>query len=120
VFRVEGKVNQRISILEGGLVEISGDNMLFLNFGDEQRALEFFEKRIAQGMDDATIKSFDVPGEFLDYLREIAVPEQLAREFPGSPIVVDITKAADQFGLRWEQIEQLIEVIIQGSGEIWP
>ena len=120
VYRVEGSINRRVTVRTGGIVEIAGDKTLFLNFGDEKRALEFFEKRLSQGLDDAAIKSFDVPADFLDQIRSSAVPEQLAREFPNAPIAVDITKAADQYGLRPEQIEQLIAAIIQGSGTVWP
>src|SRR5690606_29750887 len=120
VYRVEGVTNQRIAILENRLVEISGDGMLFLNFGDKRRSLEFFDRRVMQAMEGVSIKSFEVPESFLNYLREIAVPEELAREFPQAPLIVDITKAADQFGLRREQIDQLIEVIIQGTGIIQP
>ena len=118
VFRVEGHINQRINILEDGMVELIGDNMLFLNFGNEERAIEFFNKRLAQGIDDATIKSFTVSNEFLQLLRDNAVPEQLAREFPNAPLVVDISKAADQYGLRPEQIEQILDFILPNSGQI--
>ena len=116
VYRVEGDVNARIEILDDGLVKITGDNMLFLNFGNAQRALEFFEQRATQGMDGVAIKSFEVSSSFLDYLQSIAVPEQLARQFPDAPIVVDVTRAANQFGLRLEQIKQLMEAVVQGSG----
>lgn len=65
-----------------------------------------------------TIKSFTVSNEFLQLLRDNAVPEQLAREFPNAPLVVDISKAADQYGLRPEQIEQILDFILPNSGQI--
>jgi hypothetical protein len=102
------------------MVNVTGENMLFLNFGDAQRAAEFFEQRVAQGMNGVAIKSFEVPTAFLEHLRSSAVPEQLVREFPSAPIAVDLAKAADQFGLRLEQMKQLIEVIVQGSGQVGP
>jgi RHS repeat-associated protein len=119
VFRVEGAQNTRILIDKSGKVGIIGDdtNALFLNFGDESRAQEFLAKRLQQNMEGATVKSFEIPKSFLDDLRAAAVPESLARQFPESPFVVDITKAADQFGLRVPQIKQLRDVIIQGSGK---
>lgn len=68
-------------------------------------------------MKGAIIKSFEVPRSLLDDLRNSAVPESLAKQNPGSPIIVDPTKAADQFGLRLEQIRQLQNSIIQGTGK---
>lgn len=119
VFRVEGVANARIAIGEGGTVAVSeGERMLFLNFGSRSRAEEFFARRLAQGMDGAQMKSFEVPKKFLEELRSSAVPESMARQFPNSPIVVDPTKAADQFGIRAAQVEELQKRIIQGTGEI--
>jgi hypothetical protein len=118
VFRVEGTPNARIAIGEGGTVAIAeGDKTLFLNFGDKARAEAFLAKRLEQGMPGAGVKSFEVPKSFLDELRSSAVPEALAKQNPGKPIIVDVTKAPDQFGLRPEQIEALKKAIIQGSGK---
>lgn len=117
VFRVEGLPNTRILIGEGGRVTVlADDGMLFLNFGDQARAEAFLAKRIEQVMAGATMKSFEVPRKFLDELRAAGVPESMARQYPGRPLIVDVTKAADQFGLRPEQIEALRRAIIQGSG----
>jgi RHS repeat-associated protein len=115
-FRVEGATNQRLFIGVGGEVRISGSNTLFLNFGDAARAESFLVKRLGQGFSDSTIKSFQVPTSFVDDLAESAVPENLARQFPNSPLVVDVGKAANQFGLRPAQIEALQKAIIQGTG----
>ncbi|MBI1927840.1 hypothetical protein HYR99_26825 [Candidatus Poribacteria bacterium] len=117
VFRVEGTPNTRVIIGEGGEVTIQGEKTLFLNFGDKARAEAFLAKRIEQGLPGATLKSFEVPQSFLDELRSIAAPERLANLFPLRPIVVDVTLAPNQFGLRKEQIEKLKQVIIQGSGQ---
>jgi len=120
VYRVEGSLNQRLVIGQDGTVGIIGDGkMLFLNFGDAQRAQEFLAKRLSQDMSDATIKTFNVPQSFLVELRASAVPESAARlpESAGKPILVDTTKAVDQFGLRPDQITALKAVIIQGSGK---
>jgi hypothetical protein len=90
--------------------------MLFLNFGDKARAEQFLATRLQQGMPGAQMKSFEVPASFLNDLRASAVPESMAKQFPGRPLLVDPTKASDQFGLRPEQIEALRQAIIQGSG----
>jgi filamentous hemagglutinin len=77
--------------------------MLFLNFGSKARAEQFLATRLQQGMPGTRMKSFEVPKSFLDDLRASAVPESMAKQFPGRPLVVDPTKAVDQFGLRREQ-----------------
>jgi hypothetical protein len=100
----------------GGEVGVGGNNTLFLNFGDAARAESFLAKRLGQGFSDSTIKSFQVPSSFVDDLARSAVPENLARQFPNSPLVVDAAKAANQFGLRPAQIEALRRAIIQGTG----
>jgi filamentous hemagglutinin len=68
-------------------------------------------------MEGATLKSFQVPTSFFHELSSSAVPEAMARQFPNSPLVVDMTKAANQFGLRPSHIEALERAIIPGSGQ---
>lgn len=116
-YRVEGLANSRIVIGEGGQITVQGEQMLFLNLGDKARAEAFLAQRMSQGMNGAQMKSFDVASEFLAELRASAVPESMARQFPGRAILVDTTKAADQFGLREEQIKALQQAIIQGTGK---
>jgi hypothetical protein len=120
VYRVEGAPNTRVLIGENGRVAIQGDQMLFLNFGSQARAEEFFAVRQAQVMPGAAIKSFDVPRSVLDDLRRSAVPEAEAAFNRGRPLIVDPTKAPDQFGLRADQIKQLQQSIIQGTGRSGP
>jgi RHS repeat-associated protein len=116
VFRVEGMPNTRILIGGSGQVTVIGDDMLFLNFGSRSRAEAFFARRLEQGMPSVVIKEFDVPYSFLEDLRSAAVPERLARQFPDRPILVDPTKAPDQFGLRPDQIRALQRAVVPGSG----
>jgi filamentous hemagglutinin len=116
VYRVEGLANARIIIGANGEVAILGDTMLFLNFGSRARAEEFLARRLAQGMEGAGFKSFVVPRSFLDELREAAVPESMAKQCPGSPIIVDPSKAPDQFGLR-PPFSDLEKSIMPGSGK---
>jgi hypothetical protein len=113
---VEGPGNARLDISPAGDVAIKGDNALFLNFGDEARAGDFLETRLGQGFEGTTIKSFQVPSSYVDALRESAVPESLARQFPNSPFAVDVNQAADQFGLRAANFGDLLNNIIPGSG----
>ncbi len=66
-------------------------------------------------MKGVKIKEFKVPQPFLKDLRQSAVPQSMATEFPGRPFIVDPTKAPNQFGLRAEQIERLREAVLRGS-----
>jgi len=116
VFRVEGDPNTRVIVREGGDVEIQGDTMLHLNFGDEAHADYWLAKRKRQGMAGAKKKEFEVPQDFLDEIRETAVDQSESKRHPWAPHKVDVGTAANQFGLRLPQIERLKKVIIPGSG----
>lgn len=118
VYRVEGLPNTRVIIGDGGQVSVQGDQMLFVNFGDKARAEQFLATRVQQGMPGAQMKSFQVTQSFVADLQQAAVPESMAKQFPGSPLLVDPTKAPNQFGLRPEQIKALQNSIIQGSGKV--
>jgi hypothetical protein len=75
VFRVEGTPNTRILLGEGGAVGIVEDGTtLWLNFGSKARAEQYLSQKIAKGLPDATVKSFDVPKSLLDDIRASAVP----------------------------------------------
>jgi hypothetical protein len=109
----------RLDISPSGDVAVKGDNTLFLNFGQEARAQSFLGRRLAQGFVGTQIKTFQVPTSYVDGLRAAAVPESMARQFPGSPLVVDVNQAVDQFGLRAAQFGDLLANIIPGSGGFW-
>ncbi|MDO2440947.1 hemagglutinin repeat-containing protein [Enterobacter nematophilus] len=119
VYRVEGTPNTRLLIGDNGQVTITGSTTLYLNFGDKARAIAFFEKRSIQNMDDATIKTFEVPNSVLDDLRRTAVKESVARlpENKGKPVIADPTKAKDQYGIRPEKLKELQDKIIPGTGK---
>jgi hypothetical protein len=122
VYRTElvGKVpldSRRFMSGSGGSPQVVGIgkgrsalNDLFLNFGDESRALEFYAQKQALGL-PAHILKFQVPRTFLEKLRATSVPENLGKLFPDSPLRVDVTKAADQFSLRPSQIKELEEIL---------
>lgn len=121
VYRVEAPVrgNMRVIIGESGEVAIVGkNNRLFLNFGSKARAEEFLAKRLAQGSTGTQIKSFKVKRGFLEEIRRLAVPEHLSKQYPNRPIVVDISKAPDQYGLNPQLIQDLEMFIIQGTGKV--
>jgi RHS repeat-associated protein len=117
VYRVEGPGNERVRVHDDGNVLIRGaDRPIFLNFGVASRAEEFLETRRTQGFADTEIRQFNVRGGFLGWLRENAVPERMARDFPDRPLVVDATKAPDQYMLRPSHIREMFNNIIPGSG----
>ncbi|MEQ4305131.1 LamG-like jellyroll fold domain-containing protein [Plantactinospora sp. B6F1] len=117
VFRVEGEGNERVRVRgDGGVLIRDAKKPIFLNFGVKERAEQFLQKRLNQGRSDTEIKEFDVKGEFLDWLRNNAVPESQAKNFPDQPLVVDTTQAADQYMLRPQHIRMMFDNIIPGSG----
>ncbi|HSR23577.1 MAG TPA: WXG100 family type VII secretion target [Candidatus Eisenbacteria bacterium] len=118
VYRVEGVPNTRVVISPGRDVRLQGRNMLFLNFGQRQRAEEFLRTRIEQGMDGACIKSFRVRKEALEDLRAAAVDEESVDMSPGAPLRVDVSKAVDQFGLRKWHIRDLQQQVVPRSGRV--
>lgn len=116
VFRVESPGNARLDIDDGGDVSINGDNMLFLNFGDEARAQAFQAQRLGQGFEGTVIKRFDVSQSYYDDLVSRSVPESHARG--NSVINVDTTKTSTSFGLRASEFPGLTCAIVPGSGRI--
>lgn len=119
VYRIEGDANARLLIDGQGNVAITGNTALYLNFGDPIRAREFLSKRIIQNMEGATIKKFEVPQSVLEDLRKNAIHESKIKEIDPNktkPIIADPTRASNQYGLREQQIKELQDKIIQGSG----
>lgn len=115
VYRVEGAANARLSIGSSGEVSIGGDSMLYLNFGDRARALEYLAQKQAQpGMADAAIKSFEVPQSYADSLFARSVPQ---RGGAGAPVQqVDLARTDRSLGLASSEFADLACAIIPGSG----
>lgn len=88
--------------------------MLFINVGQEGRALEFAAKR----GDESVILRLRVKESFIDQLRKDAVPQNLGRLNQGKPQIVDASKAPDQFGVPKEYFENLLKNIDPKSVEI--
>jgi len=118
VYRVEGTANTRLNISDSGDVSIIGDKELYLNFGDEQRALDFYQRRLDQGMQDVSLQSFEVDSDFLDQVRQSAVPQSVGKLFPEQPQAVDVTVANDQFGFPSNWFSIIENHMMPGSGRI--
>lgn len=119
-YRVEGSTNQRLDLDTVGNVTLRDtEAVVWINFGQEARALDFLNRRIGQGLPDATIRSFDVDAGLVQRLRSSAVPKGLAKELPSAPIR-SADPFPDQFGLRLDQFNDLRRSIIQGTGRVGP
>jgi hypothetical protein len=94
-----------------GRVAITGDDMLFVNLGQKQRAVEFLVKR----GETAELVQFEVTAEFAAKLRSQAVAQRLGRQYPGRPQVVDEFRARDQFGIPSSWFDELLDNIVPGS-----
>lgn len=121
VYRVEGTPNQRLLIDDAGNVSIApgNNNTIWLNFGESGRAVDYLSTKVSQGLPDATLKSFDIAPDFLEQVQSQAVPEQFARSFPASPII-SADPFPNQFGIRQNQFQQLLDSIYQGTGKNVP
>jgi RHS repeat-associated protein len=123
VYRVQGGTTkggtpgsqQRLEITEDGNLKITGKGMLHLNFGDWERAKWWLNNR-GPG---SYVVIFEVSNEFLDALRELAVPQNLARDFPGFP-QIDDPAFPDQYGIPSTMFEWLLESVVPGSPFIGP
>lgn len=117
VFRVEGAPNARFAIDDVGNVALEpGNKTVWLNFGQEGRAMSYLDRKVADGLPGAQLKSFEIDARFLDEIRSTAVPESLARRNPGAPII-SRDPYPDQFGLRPDQFQRLMESVFQGTGK---
>ncbi|MGW6403949.1 RHS repeat-associated core domain-containing protein [Streptomyces sp. NPDC055134] len=117
VYRVEGKGNARIKIRNGyPLIKGADKKMIFLNFGNSKRANEYLTRKVGQHGDSKMV-TFQVDREFLNHLRNNAVPENMAKRYPDSPLVVD-RKYSDQYGLRPEQTKMMFDYIIPDSATV--
>lgn len=118
VYRVEGIPNQRLSIDGVGNVSIipGNNNTIWLNFGEADRAIDYFSRKVSQDLPGAQLKSFEVEPTFLQQIQNSAVPEQFARRFPNNPII-SADPFPNQFGIRQTQFQQLLDSIQQGTGK---
>jgi hypothetical protein len=93
------------------------ERALHINFDQSgQRAQVFLRQRLGQGK-EVSLVSVEVDKTFVDKLRASAVL-QGEKAPPGTPLVVDWTKAAGQFQLTSDWIEFLRRSIIPGTGKV--
>ncbi len=116
VFRVQGgdipNASKQRLVLDGqGNLSISGDDMLFVTFDDQARAVQFLNKR----GDNAELISFDISSQFADKVRNNAVPQRLGRLNPGAPQQVDQTVTNNSFGIPKEYFNEFLNSIDQSS-----
>ncbi len=127
VYRVQGGTTSaglpgsqfRLAVTSNSNIEINGNGMLHLNFGDQSRASWWLNNRGPTSQ----LVSFDVTNDFLANLRELAVPQSEARNFPGfpqidDPAIQDMNGNSTQFGIPSTMFEWLLESIIPGSALI--
>src|SRR5579885_1589991 len=115
-YRVQGGGSkERITVTPEGNIQIKGKDMLYVNFGNYDRALEFLGKR----SEDAYIVQFEVSNELVDVIRSEAKLQYrgVGREFPANPQLVD-PKYPGQYGLPQEYFDLLIEFTIPGSAKL--
>ncbi|WP_234329526.1 MULTISPECIES: RHS repeat-associated core domain-containing protein [unclassified Streptomyces] len=120
VYRIDGEGKYaRIKVSNGyPLVKNWTKQPIFLNFGHDKRATSYLARRLGQyGEGSHRMITFQVDREYLNYLRENAVPERLKRKYPDSPLLVD-RKYPDQYGLRPEQTRMMFDYIIPGTAKI--
>jgi hypothetical protein len=114
VFRVEGGGGRSlITINEGNVTFRRTGSSVHLNFGSEDRALEFLrENRGSRGR----IVAFEVPEDWVRSLQSGAIPELGTTSMGRSLRNVDIRRAADQFEIPPSLVDELEQLIIPGSG----
>ncbi|MBK8239516.1 MAG: RHS repeat-associated core domain-containing protein [Deltaproteobacteria bacterium] len=116
VYRVRGGTlpnasKERFAVGEGGELSIQGDDMLYINLGQEGRALEFLGRR----GDTAVLVEFEVSSEFATTLRTTSVPQRAGRSSPGAAQRVDETRGPDQFGIPSNMFQDLLDSVVPGS-----
>jgi RHS repeat-associated protein len=110
-YRVEGGGSKIKFSVSENMLTISGNDMLFVNFGQEARAMQFLAKR----GDNAVLLEFKITKDFVDKIKNDAVPQSQGRLYPTKPQVVDATKAPDQFGIPQNYFQELLNNIDKNS-----
>ena len=115
VFRVEGGGSRELIEINQatGNVRLARGETIHLNFGSEERALEFLRANRARG---ARVVAFEVDEQWVRALRSGAIPERGTRAIRGTQRSVDVTAAEDQLQIPGNLIDELEQFIIPGSG----
>lgn len=114
LYRVQGGGSKVRMVVDANKVTIIGEDMLFVNIGQEGRALEFLAKR----GDDAILIKVKIDSKFVEKIKKDAVPQRLGRQNPGKPQIVDPTKAVDQFGIPKEYFPELVKSVDPKSVQV--
>ena len=118
VYRVEGKPNEKVYITEDGDVSFKNDGKVtWLNFGDKERAYQFFNKRVKGKMESPSIKTFKSSEDFLEKIRQDAVPESMHRANKNKPII-SLDPYPDQYGIPSGYLDDLQKSIVPDSGKV--
>lgn len=83
---------------------------------NDDHALYFLEKRVGQGLEGSRLIGVQVDPVFLEKLRADAVPQQLAKKFPGMPQIADPKIGKDLYGIPAEYFDELQKAIKPGAG----
>ena len=119
LFRVQGgelpnASKRRFVINTQGELSIDGEDMLFVTFNDEARALQFLQKR----GENAELIKLTVDKEFIEKIRNLAVDQRLGRINPGLPQQVDKSVTNNSFGIPKELFDELLQNVDQSSIQI--
>lgn len=111
MYRVQGGIGNNASKLrfeiKAGKLSVDGNDMLYVTFNDESRALNFLAKR----GDEAYLLEIKVDRSILDRIKKDAVNQVDGKANPGKPQRVDQTKTNSSFGIPKEYFEDLLNSI---------
>jgi hypothetical protein len=115
VFRVEGGGSRELIQINAatGNVRLSRGDTIHLNFGSEERALEFLQANRSQG---ARMVAFEVDEAWAQSFRSGAIPEHGTGAIRGTQRSVDVMAAEDQLQVPGNLLDELERFIIPGSG----
>ena len=119
LFRVQGgklpnASKQRFTVDSQGGLDIQGNDMLFVTFDDETRALQFLQKR----GENAELVKLEVKKEFADKIKKIAVDQRIGRTNPGVPQQVDKSVTNNSFGIPMEYFDELLQNVNKDNVQI--
>ncbi len=114
LYRVQGGGSKMRFVISPNEISIVGSDMLFVNIGQETRAMTFLAKR----GEDAVLLKIKIDPKFVEKIRSDAVNQNVGRLFPGRPQIVDANKAPDQYGIPKEYFSELLKSINPKSIEI--
>ena len=121
LYRVQGggdlpNISKERFTYKKGKLDISGDDMLYVNFGDSNRALKFLQKR-GEG---SYLVEVNVDRNFVNKIKKEAVAQRVGKANPGKPQQVDQTVTNNSYGIPQEYFDELLKNIDPKSVKITP